>query len=210
MKKDIRVIDLTISSIEDLKRYTPLSNQGEDVVHLLMVDESFGLKNNLKHIVEVYFNNQEEALQMFLTYKNTLIAESFELETLSSDMHDELEDLFVDAIWLLEDEPHDSFEYVHDQIVALGLMFISKILHYNLLKKSYKSLWVDNRDFILTNDSYSDAEINMEVSRSKWFKILENMDSKVNIIIVQNRVGSTFDNNTTILGNNGNIHSIFS
>jgi len=118
----------------------------------------------------------------------------------------DINDLFVEIEWVL-DEPNAQYDYIYDQIVSIGELVSSKLLHAKLKQQGANALWQDARDIIITNDIYREAWV-------QWGRTKENIADKVkplfknhNLIVSQGFIGSTNENNTTTLGREGSDYS---
>ena len=43
-------------------------------------------------------------------------------------MYDDINDTFVEIEWVLDEPPHESYDYMYDQIVSVGELVSSKIV----------------------------------------------------------------------------------
>lgn len=113
---------------------------------------------------------------------------------------------FVEAEWVLEEEPQDPYDYLFDQIVSLGELISSKILAAYLSSLDIAVHWADARDYISTDNTHREAQVYWEETERKISRELPALlDS--NIIITQGFIGSTSENFTTTLGREGSDYS---
>jgi len=118
----------------------------------------------------------------------------------------DLNDLLVEVDWAL-DESTAEYDYIYDQIVGIGELLSSRILHAAVRSTDISMEWIDARDIIITNDIYREGWVN-------WDKTTDNIASKVkplfdreDLIISQGFIGSNSENNTTTLGREGSDYS---
>ncbi len=178
--------------------------------NLIVVVSAMGkTTDTLELIVKSYFKNSADAIALlediklkhFNTAKQLL---KNPVETLQS-----LNDLFVEIEWILEDEPHDAYDYIYDQIVSLGELLSTRIVSDYLKEQKLNAEWFDARDAIKTDETWREARVNWQNTESAISKLLlPKLNSSIpTIIITQGFIGSTKDNNTTTLGREGSDFS---
>ena len=118
----------------------------------------------------------------------------------------EIDDMFIDVCWILESSPVGGYDYIYDQIVSLGELLSSKIVSSYLNHLNVKSLWLDVRDCILTDNNYRDAGILWEETEKKINKIVPDLMKK-GVVVTQGFIGITTENFTTTLGREGSDYS---
>ena len=80
------------------------------------------------------------------------------LSYLSYTIYNEVNNLFVEIDWVLEDEPNPDYAFNYDQIVSVGELLSTKIMSTYLQEKGFKNFWLDARDIIRTNNKYRNAK----------------------------------------------------
>ena len=165
--------------------------------------------NALERITNSYFNKQEnlsiefEALKTF--HKEIL-------ESLFSDknhpIYNEVNNLFVEVEWAIEDAATGTYDFEYDQIVSVGELLSTKIVNAFLNDNGVKSQWFDVRDIIKTDNTYREGKVdwddtvqNMNKTISKYF------ETNNGIAITQGFIGCTSENFTTTLGREGSDYS---
>ena len=119
---------------------------------------------------------------------------------------DEIANCFVEIEWILEEEPQDAYDYLHDQIVSAGEIVSSKILAAYCTHIGLPIKWIDARDYIFTDNTYREADVNWQKTEDKIRRELPSiLDNQ--IIITQGFIGSTSENFTTTLGREGSDYS---
>ncbi len=166
---------------------------------LVVVFSAMGkITNMLEEVVENYIqkNGQaEDKLQLVKDFHIHLLGELFES---NHAIYNEVNNLFVEIEWVLEDEPNPNYAFNYDQIVSVGELLSTKIMSAYLNENSFKNSWVDARDIIRTDNKYRNAKINWEQTISSCN---ENITSFP--IITQGFIGCTSENFTTTLGREG-------
>ena len=171
---------------------------------IVLVVSAMGKTTNLlENVVKEYFNDPISALNLFLQIKQAHLNIANEFGITNIDQIVDIEDTFAEGIWLLEDEPHDPYDYVYDQIVSLGELICSKLVYYYALNKNLSIGYVDARDVIKTDESHRSAKIDWESTSKSIDSVLKPMLGLFDIVITQGFIGSTVDNNNTTLGREG-------
>jgi aspartate kinase len=96
-------------------------------------------------------------------------------------------------------------DQVYDQVVSLGEVLSSTIVHHYLISMKASSVWIDARTCICTDKSFREGKVD-------WVKTTTNIQPiktllEKNIIITQGFIGKTEDGFTTTLGREGSDFS---
>jgi aspartate kinase len=170
---------------------------------VLVVSAMGKTTNQLENVVNEYFKDPTNALDIFLQIRQNHLNIASELGIRDLDAFVDIEDTFAEGIWLLEDEPHDPYNYVYDQIVSLGELVCSKIIYYFTLTKDLNISYLDARDVIKTDESHRSAKIDWELTTIALNSGIRPLMDKFDILLTQGFIGSTLDNNNTTLGREG-------
>ena len=166
---------------------------------LVVVFSAMGkITNMLEEVVEDYMqkNGQaEDKLQLVKDFHIHLLGELFES---NHAIYNEVNNLFVEIEWVLEDEPNLDYAFNYDQIVSVGELLSTKIMSAYLNENGFENSWVDVRDIIRTDNKYRNAKIDWEQTISSC---KENINSFP--ITTQGFIGCTSENFTTTLGREG-------
>lgn len=198
----------SLKDAQGIKNITEIINKQRDKSSLLVVVSAI-LKatNDLESFLDAYFYKKASHLEIFKqikSYHHKIMIDLF--ESTQHPIFDEVANCFVEIDWIIEEEPQDEYDYLYDQVVSIGEVVASKIVHAYLLESGYSSKWVDARDYILTDNSFRNAEVN-------WPATNKNIQSnlipllKDNIVITQGFIGGTSENFTTTLGREGSDYS---
>ena len=182
--------------------------QKNNKIPLLVVVSAIGKTTNaLEDVVRAYFAQNNAANDILNTVRDNHVVVMQKLFDKDDEIWAQVNDLFVEADWVLEDEPHDAFDYIYDQIVSLGELLSSRIVAAYLKKLGVKTSWLDARDVVRTDNTWREAAIDWQITENK---IKENVLPQLKnhqVIITQGFIGSTKDNNTTTLGREGSDFS---
>jgi aspartate kinase len=117
----------------------------------------------------------------------------------------ELADLFKQ----IESQLHKKFkttDQAYDQVVSLGEMISTIIVHRYLLSQKIDVHWIDARDYIATDNTYREGKVDWNVSQTK-IQGLKPMLQKNKIIITQGFIGKSPEGFTTTLGRDGSDYT---
>jgi aspartate kinase len=175
---------------------------------LLVVVSAMGKTTNLlEDVTKAYHQNTGEAFEILekaKAFHNNILSGLF--EDSNHPIFDEIANCFVEIEWILEEEPQDSFDYLFDQIVSTGEIVSSKILAAYLNHIGVKSQWLDARNYIMTDNTYTEAQVNWEKTESIIQAEIPKILSEY-IGVTQGFIGSTSENFTTTLGREGSDYS---
>ncbi|NPD86275.1 aspartate kinase [Lentimicrobium sp. L6] len=97
-----------------------------------------------------------------------------------------------------------SYDYEYDQIVSMGEIFSTKIIHAYMEESRLESRWLDARQLILTDDNYRAARVQLE----KTVDTIREASSNYNgISVVQGFIAHNELGNTTTLGREGSDYT---
>jgi len=175
---------------------------------LLVVVSAMGKTTNALEKVVQSHNRQDGQSAAFLdeVKKNhlTIMAELFEE---GEEVYAEVNDAFVEIEWMLEDDPHESYDYMYDQIVSVGELLSSRIVSAFLNKQSLPCQWLDARDVIRTDNQYREAWIDWETTQAQANEMVKPLIGKEQFVLTQGFIGNTSENFTTTLGREGSDYT---
>jgi aspartate kinase len=119
---------------------------------------------------------------------------------------DEVANTFVEIDWAIEDEPHDSYDFVYDQIVSIGELVSTRIVSAYLNKEGLKSKWLDVRGYVHTDNTYREGIVDWDKTKASITKDIPAMLEK-GIVVTQGFLGGTSENFTTTLGREGSDYT---
>ncbi len=163
--------------------------------------------NALEEVVKSFYAQDGQTEALLLKIKSSHVALIQELFPVSQAVLDDINDAFVEIEWVLEEVPHEDYDYTYDQIVSMGELLSSKILIHYLQYLKISSKWLDVRDVILTDNTYRDARIQWDTTQSNAKHKIIPMLETANHIVTQGFIGSTSENFTTTLGREGSDYT---
>ena len=138
--------------------------------------------------------------QMHLQIIHDLFAEN------NTDLINEIENVFVELDWILEEPPHENSAFIYDQIVSLGEILSTKIIAAYLNYTGLPCIWVDSRSYIQTDNNYQEGKVNWEETSALIQQDFPKLLSE-KMIVTQGFIGGTSENFTTTLGREGSDYS---
>ncbi len=174
---------------------------------ILIVVSAMGKTTNaLENLTKAYVNGSEELQGIFediKTYHYTIIEKLFEPY---HPVFNDVANTFVEIEWLIEDAPHEDYDFVYDQIVSVGELVSTRIVNAYLNKEGFKSQWIDVRGYIHTDNTYREGAV-------QWAKTRESINTGIpgllqkGVVVTQGFLGGTSENFTTTLGREGSDYT---
>ena len=189
-----------ISSIKNILKIISTSNEDR----LVIVVSAMGKTTNaLELVVHNYFNNKENlqaSISEVYNFHSEIINNLFEKShPIFSDISKSFEKLnsFIKA------NKSPSYSFVYDQIVSIGELLSSRIIHHFLLTNNINCSFIDARNCIKTNSKYRGAKVEWDITNEKIKDYIS--DSKISV--TQGFIGSDKNNFTVTLGREGSDYS---
>lgn len=165
--------------------------------------------NALEKVVNAYYykkNDTQKLLDEIKEYHRKIILELFPENT--NAVFTDLNNVLVEAEWILEEEPSRGYGFAYDQIVSLGEMISTKIISAYLNSKGVNNTWMDARDCVRTDNTWREGKVDWEITQQQIaLKIPSLLSDKNKIIITQGFIGTTSENYTTTLGREGSDYT---
>jgi aspartate kinase len=192
------------SAIKNMANIVSPFNQGK----LLIVISAMGnITNELVALTESYIAGNADCHQQLdhiKAYHFDIIHELFGDK--GEAIYNDVANAFVEIEWLLEEEAIDAPDYIYDQIVSIGEIVSTKIVCAYLNAIGCAALWMDARNFIKTDNSYKEGQVDWEKTEQAIQKDLPALLEK-QLVVTQGFIGSTSENFTTTLGREGSDYS---
>lgn len=171
---------------------------------LLVVSAMGKTTNALEEVIKNYFQNKDElqsSIQEVKKYHNEILLELFEKE--SHPVFWKVDGLFAELSSFLGRNKSPNYNFVYDQVIGFGELISTTIISQYLLETGIKNTWLDVRNFIKTDATYRDANVD-------WESTQQNINEGVNkglLNITQGFLGSDPNNFTTTLGREGSDYT---
>lgn len=210
MQSEIKVFKFGGSSIRDaaqIKNVANIISQYKHTSLVIVVSAKGKTTNKLEEVVDAYFKKDGTAASIMESIKQEHYQLAMELLGESADLISVLNDLFVEADWILEEEPKDTYDYVYDQIVCLGELASSRIVAAYLQHVGIKANWLDARDMIITDETWRESIVQWDQCIPKVRNTILPILESGQLVLTQGFIGSTPENATTTLGREGSDYS---
>lgn len=175
---------------------------------LMIVVSAMGKTTNLlEQVVEHYFTRMDDThnlLQQAKHYHENIIRALFPDD--GHPVYNEVANRFVEIEWILEEPPMDPYDYLYDQIVAVGELVSTTIVSHYLNAIGLTTKWLDARDYILTDNTHREGRVAWEVTEARIYGELPGL-LEHQLLVTQGFIGSTSENFTTTLGREGSDYS---
>ena len=177
---------------------------------LVVVISAMGKTTNaLEKILDAYWNKTGECKQLvddLKQFHNEIVKELF--SSSSEYISAELEIIFQELYQKCGSEPSDNYHFEYDQIVSLGEVISTKIVHAYLNSIEIESTWLDARKIIYTNNKWREAKIDWKATEEKLVpQVQAEFKAGHKIVISQGFIGHTTEGFTTTLGREGSDFS---
>ena len=174
----------------------------EDV--LVVISAMGKTTNALEIVIKNYFEKSSAfhaSLQEVRKYHNQILLDLFEDE--EHDVFFTVNSHFADLEYFLRSNKSPNYNFVYDQVISYGEIVSTTIVSHYFNEKGLKNNWIDVRNFIKTDTTYRDAEVNWEQTQ----KLISKGIKKKALNITQGFLGSDENNFTTTLGREGSDYT---
>ncbi len=164
--------------------------------------------NALEKLTSAYYNktSNAEILLNEIKQQHFLICNQLFLNK-NHQIYTDLENVFVELHWAIEDEPTGTYDFEYDQIVSVGEVLSTKIVSAYLNENGINNKWIDARGIIQTDNNYREGKVNFELTEELAQNEIMPVLKKNKIIITQGFIGGTSENFTTTLGREGSDYT---
>ena len=188
------------SSIKNILKI--ISSYNDD--KLIIVVSAMGKTTNaLEIVVDNYFNNKPELQSSILDVFNFHSEIMMDLFKKNDPVFFETSKLFEKLKSFIKSNKSPSYSFVYDQIVSLGELLSSNIIHHFLLNNNIDCSLIDARNCIKTDSKYRGGKVQWDATNKKVKEAI----AKTNINITQGFIGSDKNNFTVTLGREGSDYS---
>ena len=190
-----------------------LQKVGYDDV-LLVVSAMGKTTNAMEIVIKNYFeksNGLQSAIQDVKKYHNQILLDLFDNE--DDDVFFTVNNHFADLEYFLRSNKSPNYNFVYDQVVSYGELISTTIISHYFNFRGLKNHWLDVRDFIKTDATYRDAEVNWEATQKNISKNVKKTRAKgerseaKSLNITQGFIGSDQNGFTTTLGREGSDYT---
>ena len=171
---------------------------------LIIVVSAMGkTTNTLEKILSLYQANSDylTEIQRLKDYHIQIMKELF------NDLHpvwQDVEDVFKSIdVQLKKNLAPDK---AYDQVVSLGEIISTIIVHRYLLNQGIITEWLDARDYVLTNNTYREGKVDWKKTNEKMQRIPFILQKK-KVVLTQGFIGKSAEGFTVTLGRDGSDYT---
>ena len=199
----------SVNSVERIRNIPHILKYWENEELVVIISAMGKTTNALEKIVEAFFEGrQADALRLFEQVKQQhLTTAKYLLVTHYLPCEQKMKDFFTEVEWLLHDKPVREFDYYYDQVVCIGELLSTTIIHAYLEEVGIPNVWVDVRDILRTDDDFRDANIDWQYTTTMVQQSIVPLFNHSSIVLTQGYIGATDENESTTLGREGSDYS---
>ncbi|MFN3752522.1 aspartate kinase [Flavobacterium sp.] len=203
----MRIFKFGGASVKDAEGIKNVFSVLEKVGHedtLLVISAMGKTTNALEVVIKNYFEKSNElhsSLQEVKKYHYQILMDLFEDE--EHDVYFAVNNHFADLEYFIRSSKSPNYNYVYDQVVSYGEILSTTIVSHYFNQAGLKNNWIDVRNFIKTDNTYRDANVDWE----KTQQLISKGVKKKALNITQGFLGSDENNFTTTLGREGSDYT---
>ncbi|WP_412476785.1 aspartate kinase [Flavobacterium sp. TBRC 19031] len=203
----MRIFKFGGASVKDADGIKNVFSVLEKVGHedtLLVISAMGKTTNALEVVIKNYFEKSNElhsSLQEVKKYHYQILMDLFEDE--EHDVYFAVNSHFADLEYFIRSNKSPNYNFVYDQVVSYGEIISTTIVSHYFAQAGLKNNWIDVRNFIKTDNTYRDANVDWE----KTQQLISKGVKKKALNITQGFLGSDENNFTTTLGREGSDYT---
>ncbi len=201
----------SVKDAEAVKNVATILKQYPDQNIVVVLSAMGKTTNALERLTNAYFFSEENktaetenaatVLEEIKKYHFDIIEQLFPDKV--HPIYNEINNAFVELDWAIEEAPSHSYDHEYDQIVSIGEIVSTKIVNAYLNQAGIKSKWQDVRDFIQTDNTYREGNVDWELTQ----RLSQSLATSEGITVTQGFIGGTSENFTTTLGREGSDYT---
>lgn len=203
----MRIFKFGGASVKDADGIKNVFSVLEKVGHedtLLVISAMGKTTNALELVIKNYFEKSNElhaSMQEVRKYHNQILMDLFDDE--EHDVFYAVNSHFADLEYFIRSNKSPNYNFVYDQVVSYGEIISTTIVSHYFNHAGLKNNWIDVRNFIKTDNTYRDANVDWE----KTQQLISKGVKKKALNITQGFLGSDENNFTTTLGREGSDYT---
>ena len=198
----------SVKDAASVKNIAVLLKLQSDEPTMVVISAMGKITNKLEELVQAYFYQKGDPLKVLEEIKHfhlTLAGDLFGL--IPMHLTNDLENVFVEMLWALEEEPAFSYNHHYDQLVSQGEILSTKIVEAYLRQEGFACTWVDARGIIQTDNTYREGKVDYDLSESLVRSEVLPLFGQYRYVITQGFIGGTSENFSTTLGREGSDYT---
>lgn len=211
MEENKRVFKFGGSALKDsesIKHVGSILQQAQNGPLLVVVSAIGKTTNQLEEVVQAHAEENGQAPVLLEQIKQHHFQTLYDL--LQDQEHEafaRLNDIFVEVEWVLDEPPHENYDFMYDQIVCIGELASSIIVQAYLGHIGLPTSWIDARDIIITDDIFREGWVDWAETTKRFRERMLPVLEKERIVLTQGFIGSTSENFSITLGREGSDYS---
>ena len=199
----------SVKDAEGVKNVASIVKQFIQDKPIVVVSAMGKVTNALEEICNSFVLKEGNTTELLEALKKFHFDIAHNLLPANDGVFDDLENIFAELYWAVEEEQIKSYDYEYDQIVSAGEMLSTRIVAAYLKSQGLPIVWLDARDLIRTDETFREGNVDWDFTiqkiKSTWQEIQQKNPNSV--ILTQGFIGGTSDNFTTTLGREGSDYS---
>lgn len=197
----------SVKNAEAVKNVASILQKNTTEPTIVVISAMDKTTNKLETLVNAWFYKQGNVDNIFNELKKFHLNIAKELFKDAKDINNEIENVFVEILWAIEEEPSFSYNHHYDQLVSQGEVLATKIVSAYLNEKGIANKWMDARGIIQTDNTFREGKVDYPLSETLVQTQLLAQFKNTGIVITQGFIGGTSENYTTTLGREGSDYT---
>jgi aspartate kinase len=197
----------SVKNAEAVKNVSEILKKNATEPTIVVVSAMDKTTNRLQELVNAYFYRKAETMDVFNQLRDFHFQITAELFENPMSINNDIENVFVEILWAIEEEPSFSYNHHYDQIVSQGEILATKIVSAYLNSIEIHNKWFDVRGIIQTDDSFREGKVDYELSETLVKTQLLPLLQTNRLVVTQGFIGGTSENFTTTLGREGSDYT---
>jgi aspartate kinase len=210
MKKEVKVFKFGGASVKDADGVKNVAHilQNFKKEQIIIVISAMGKTTNaIEEVINAHVKQTGDAFELYEKVKKAHYDIIDQLFDKNDEVYTAVNDTFVEGEWVLEEPPHEDYDYTYDQIIGIGELVSTKIVAAYLQKVGLATTWFDARDVIACDNTYREGRIDWAKTQAQVTSVVPPIFEKTNFALTQGFIGSTSENFTITLGREGSDYS---
>lgn len=198
----------SVKDAESVKNIASLLQNRVNEPTVIVISAMGKMTNKLEELTLAYFHKTEHVQGIFEEVKSYHLAILDKLfPQKDQNVYNDIENVFVELLWALEEEPAYAYNFHYDQLVSQGEILSTKIVSAYLNHIGIHNQWMDVRGLIQTDNSYREGKVDYDLSEQLVKTQLIPLLNSQKLVVTQGFIGGTSENYTTTLGREGSDYT---
>ncbi len=163
--------------------------------------------NALEDVIASHVRKDGNAHNLYEKLKQAHYTIMDELFEKNDEIYELVNDTFIEAEWVLDEEPHEDYDYMYDQIIGVGELVSTRIVNAYLNKANLPSTWLDARDIIRTDNTYREGRVQWKETEANTRRLISPLLEQGGFIMTQGFIASSSENFMVSLGREGSDYT---